>query len=61
MPVVMRIEHNTTDQAGCAALLPGWERIDAYTTEYTGDEWNLAHRQVRLAMEMALNGGKANQ
>ncbi len=60
-PVAVRIEHNTTDQTDAAALLPGWERLDAFTIEHTADSWEAAHRQVRRAMAMALTGAQANQ
>jgi len=61
VPVTVRIEQNTSDQADVAALLPGWSRIDAYTIEFVGETWELAHRAARRAMANALLGVHGNQ
>ncbi|MCB0825800.1 MAG: M55 family metallopeptidase [Armatimonadetes bacterium] len=59
-PVVVRIEFNRSEEVDAAALLDGWIRVDAYTQEYTADDWATAHNALRRAMSMASLGAEAN-
>ena len=60
-PVTVRLEQNSSEQADAAGLLPGWNRLDAYTLEHTADTWEAAHRATRRAMANAGLGNAGNQ
>lgn len=59
-PVTVQIEHNRSEEADAAAMLPGWTRLDAYTVEAVCSDWPEAHVMSRRAMANAGMGSGAN-
>lgn len=60
LPVTARLEFDNTEYADHAALMPGWERTDAYTIEAEFGVWDTAQLSIRRAMEMGGVGWRAN-
>jgi D-amino peptidase len=61
VPVTVRIEQNRSEEIDVACLLPGWERLDAFTIEAVCDTWELAHVMSRRAMAAAGSGASNNR
>lgn len=59
-PVTIRLEQNRSEEIDNAHLLPGWDRLDAFTIERTCADWDEAHIWARRAMSAASAGGANN-
>ena len=57
-PVVLKIEFNRTEECDAAVQQLGWERLDAYTVEFTTDDWPTAHIASRRAIDAAGTGAR---
>ena len=60
-PTVVKIEFNRTEECDAACQMPGWARLDAYTIEFTADDWPTAHIATRRAMAMGGTGAGNNR
>ncbi len=59
-PYTVRIEFNRTEEADLAVRVPGTSRIDAYTIERTGGDWEDLHRSIWCMISLAEAGAQAN-
>lgn len=60
-PVTVKIEFNRTEECDVACQMLGWTRLDAYTIEFTADDWPTAHIATRRALAMAGTGAANNR
>ena len=60
-PTAVKIEFNLTEECDVACQMLGWTRLDAYTIEFTADDWPTAHIATRRAMAMAGTGAGNNR
>lgn len=60
-PVRVKIEFNRSEETDVACQMLGWERLDAYTIEFTADDWPTAHIATRRAMAMGGTGAGSNR
>jgi D-aminopeptidase len=61
LPVRLKLEQNRSEEVDAVCLLPGWERVDAYTVECECATWAEAHVMARRAMATALTGASNNR
>jgi D-amino peptidase len=60
-PVVFRIEFNRSEEADLAARLPGVNRIDAYTLEYSSGSFLESHQMAWAIFAMGGLGAKSDE
>lgn len=58
-PCAYRIEFNRSEEADFAAKHPAAKRLDAYTIETVGANYELAHQQATNVIAFSLSGGRS--